>query len=269
MTTIAPCRIHHPPLNAIGLAKAARLAYKSESQILADADYQAWNFDRLQFFDCNHTQAFITGNDRLLILAFRGTERTALKDWMTDVDVTQVSDFGGKVHRGFTFALYSVLQQIIAGLTVLRDNYQPLLITGHSLGGALATLATIVLDEMNYPVQRVYTFGSPRVGDQTFAQAFDQKFWDRTFRFVNHNDVVTRIAPRQLGGLSYDHVGQCLYFDATGKLHQADGFKLWQQFKHSVRGSMNDFLNPYGRFGITDHEITAYEKNLLLNPDYR
>lgn len=265
MTTIAPCRTHYPPLNALGLAKAARLAYKSESQILTDLDYQAWAFDRFQFFNRNHTQAFLTGNDRLLILAFRGTERAALRDWMTDIDVVQITDFGGKVHRGFTFALYSVLHQIANELRILRDNYQPLFITGHSLGGALATLATVILEEMNYPVQGIYTFGSPRVGDQVFSQAFDQKFWFRTFRFVNHNDVVTRVAPPQLGSLNYDHVGQCLYFDAVGKLHHADGFRFWQHFKHSIQGGMNDFLNPYGRFGTIDHEITAYEKNLTLN----
>ncbi|MGI0483987.1 lipase family protein [Pantanalinema rosaneae CENA516] len=268
MTMIAPCRTHQPPLNALGLAKAARLVYKSADQILVDPDYQRWNFDRCQFLSRNHTQALITGNDRLLILAFRGTERSALKDWMTNIDVAQIPDFGGNVHRGFTLALYSVLHQIQSTLTRFRDNHQPLFITGHSLGGALATLATVILEEMNYSVQATYTFGSPRVGDRSFSQAFDQKFWFRTFRFVNHNDVVTRVAPRQFGRFDYDHVGQCLYFDAAGQLHQADGFQFWQHFKYSVRGSMDDFLNPSGRFGITDHEITAYERNLALNTDY-
>lgn len=53
-----------------------------------------------------------------------------------------------------------------------RDTTK-LLITGHSLGGALATIAAFELSLIGYRVSGVFTFGSPRVGSLMFAQAFD------------------------------------------------------------------------------------------------
>jgi len=73
--------------------------------------------------------------------------------------------------------------------------------TGHSLGAALATLAA-----SRYQTAGVYTFGSPLVGNQSFAAAFNAVFHDgagsRSFRYVNDHDVVTQVPP---GPLAFPH----------------------------------------------------------------
>src|SRR5690606_37727833 len=74
---------------------------------------------------------------------------------------------------------------------------QPL--TGHSLGGALAVLATAVLKiGLRMPVAGVYTYGQPRVGDAEFCRVYDQVLKDITFRYVNDADVVPHLPPEQL-----------------------------------------------------------------------
>ncbi len=72
-------------------------------------------------------------------------------------------------------------------------------ITGHSLGGALAVLATAKLRfEKAQPVSGLYTYGQPRVGDFEFCSRFDQGFGDYTFRFVNFQDIVPRVPLRNM-----------------------------------------------------------------------
>ena len=80
--------------------------------------------------------------------------------------------------------------------------------TGHSLGGALATLAAdrcirqgamLGLGDLG----GVYTFGSPLVGNRHFADGFNSRVRGRSFRFVNDQDGVTKVPPQFLG---YCHV---------------------------------------------------------------
>ncbi len=49
----------------------------------------------------------------------------------------------------------------------------------------------------------VYTFGSPLVGDRRFVDGFNSRVGNRSFRFVNDQDAVTRVPPPLVG---YRHV---------------------------------------------------------------
>lgn len=60
-----------------------------------------WGFDRFHFFDNQETQAFLVANAAMALLAFRGTEPSKLKDWMSDIDLDLVDFPGGKAHHGF------------------------------------------------------------------------------------------------------------------------------------------------------------------------
>jgi Predicted lipase len=103
----------------------------------------------------------------------------------------------GRVHLGFKNA-FDVIRPQLDPLVQTLTQGRTLWICGHSLGAALATLAAD-----HYTATRgVCTFGSPRVGDPTFARAFDTKFSERSLRYVNDHDVVTHV-PLPLG---YKHV---------------------------------------------------------------
>ena len=115
------------------------------------------------------TRVYVTGN----VIAFAGT--ASKKNLETDVKISDVS-FGGcgnsktRVHAGFMRAWQSVRAHVM-DIVSFREH-PTYVLTGHSLGGALATLAGVDLGCLGYDV-KVVTFGSPQVGDELFADAFN------------------------------------------------------------------------------------------------
>ncbi|MGA7934685.1 MAG: lipase family protein, partial [Kovacikia sp.] len=100
-------------------------------------------------------------------------------------------DFG-KVTAGFREIYVSLRQQVIKALEGLPQNAR-IFVAGHSLGGALATLAVPdILSNTHFTdPQKVilYTFASPRCGDRKFAISFQEtlvKHW----RIANSEDIV-------------------------------------------------------------------------------
>lgn len=248
----------YDPANALWLGKAASLAYQSETAI--QKEISAWGFEKCRFFSRRETQAFMIANDKMVITAFRGTEPAHLRDWMTDADLQLVPGPGGEVHDGFNRALGYVYDEIRDSLDDLQRNGQSLWFTGHSLGAALATLSVArLIHEEDKPVYGLYTFGQPRTGDREFARSFNAEFKPRAFRFVNNNDVVPRVPPREMG---YSHVGTFVYFDAKGDI-QAD-MSRWYRLLDSVKGRIDDFLKP-GTDGLKDHFMDNYLDNLEKN----
>ena len=240
--------------NARLLAQASSIAYQPPEVI--QPEIEKWGFSQFAFFDRKDSQAFMAGNAEMIIIAFRGTEPTNLKDWMTDIKIRKKTGPYGKVHRGFLKGFQVVWPEIRQVIKEWQTQAQSLWLTGHSLGGALATLAMASLGEEAKPVHGLYTFGQPRVGGKTFARNFDLDFKSRMFRFVNNNDVVTRVPTRKMG---FRHVGQVLMFDASGRL-QAD-LHFWNNFLDRVLGRIADLGKP-GTDGIRDHSMTRYMKHL-------
>lgn len=143
------------------------------------------------------------GTSPFAVLVFRGTEQN-IKDYLTDLETGNVSLVGNKkdVHAGFTEALDSVWNEIDAALAQL---FCPIFYTGHSLGAALATLAAA-----RHAPSAVYTFGSPRVGNQAFITSLCNV---PIYRIVDDEDVVTTVPSEALGFL---HVGTELLLNAPG-----------------------------------------------------
>jgi len=240
------------------LGETASAAYQSEAELKKKV--KTWKMELGKFFfpdpeDRQDTQAFIAQNESAVIIVFRGTE--SLKDWMTDADVQLVNGPAGKVHDGFQCGLNAVWRDLWKFLDEKRGQ-RTLWIAGHSLGGALATLATAKLRlEKGTPVNGLYTFGSPRVGNEEFARAFEQDFGERTFRFVNNNDIVPRVPFRLM---NYRHVGKFIYFDQKGKINHKIS---WEQLLLTrVQGRIQELLKP-GTDGIKDHSMVKYVTNLI------
>lgn len=237
--------------NAYWLGRASATAYDSPGD--AQSEIKSWGLDTFEYFDHRETQAFIGGNDDVLLLAFRGTEPDKARDWMTDLDIGLVRGPGGKVHEGFHIALNYVWRDIWRFISEQRGR-RSLWVTGHSLGAALATLAVAKLRlEKDEPVNGLYTFGQPRTGDGEFAKNFDADFGAQTFRYVNNNDIVTRVPFRAMG---YSHLGAFRYFDAKGNQHE-DKAIWWEKLLDRMKGRIEDLLEP-GTDGLKDHAMANY-----------
>jgi len=94
------------------------------------------------------------------------------------------------VHAGFRNKYLSVHQMIEDVLSLHETYYDTIVATGHSLGGALATIACPVLAEA-FPNKRIecMTFGAPRAGNEHFVKWFKSKVTSN-LRFVNSKDPV-------------------------------------------------------------------------------
>jgi triacylglycerol lipase len=239
-------------LNAYRLGQAALLSYQEAEVVRATAT--SWGLTECSTFDLRDTQAFIAGNDDLLILAFRGT--TDLNDWLTDAGSLLVGGLGGRVHDGFYTALSYVWRDIWDFIRNSRRG-RPLWVTGHSLGGALATLMVAKLRlEKDEPVNGLYTFGSPRAGDRDFARRFDVDFESQDFRYVNNADIVTRIPTR---AMQFSHVGSFRFFDANGL--QRDQVSWWDIVVNRVDAEIRGLTEAQIAL-IDDHQMTRYLANL-------
>jgi len=90
-----------------------------------------------------------------------------------------------------------------------NNNVKNIIISGHSLGGALATLSAVYI-KSKYPALNitVYTYASPRVGNNEFYNYYTQLGLDkRTFRFFSSHDLVPKVPLENLFGIDYKHVG--------------------------------------------------------------
>ncbi len=149
-------------------------------------------FDLVECFAENGTEAMLVQLHKhkdfsgMLVLVFRGTQPN-IKDVLTDIkaDLVNADACNGRVHRGFQDAFKPLQKRIADAL----DQHQglPLYITGHSLGGALALLATRLL--CNDSIGACYTFGCPRVADDEFFKGIKTP----VYRVVNAADGVAKV----------------------------------------------------------------------------
>lgn len=241
---------------ALDLAKLSVLAYKERGivvAVLVDAGMEVrWIEDR-----ASDTQLFVASDDEITVVCFRGTQEK--RDWLTDLDSARIdyerpdgTNTKWQVHRGFWTAYALVADRLLEAIEGF--GRKPLLITGHSLGGALAAIAALDLAG-RCSSSRVYTFGQPRVGDAYFVGALDNAVLGY-HRFVNNNDVVPRVP---FAGWGFRHSGRLNHFDHQGNLH-LDPLP-WVVFVDRLIGRIKDIGKP-GTDGIKDHSMGGYVKLL-------
>jgi hypothetical protein len=130
-------------------------------------------------------------------IVFRGT--LDIKDVVRDVNRKQVlfSFPDVNVHQGF-FLVYTVFRSLLLDnmyrLFALYPTYE-CIITGHSLGGALAVLTLWDILHTFPTVQCLcVTFGCPRIGNQMFVETLNRQSSRSTvFRVANTEDLFTQI----------------------------------------------------------------------------
>ncbi len=205
--------------NAVCLLRASILAYRNEEYILRELKRVSEN---VRFFENKktHTQAFAISIDGAIVVAFRGTETSVfanlIGDLLTDVNI-KTTDFKiGKVHSGFLKSLNSVWNEIASFIQENNDGEKKIWFCGHSLGGALATLAAAQFvfesDNANEQVGGLFTIGQPRTGNKDFVEEFNKRMGNRTVRIAKNNDPVTMLP----FGMGYRHINGLRYIQRDG-----------------------------------------------------
>ena len=188
-------------------------------------------------------QGYVKFQDNAIVVSFRGT--VDLKDWISNAKVLQ-RDYQNckscKVHTGFFNYYNSVHLQMLTKVSALSHAHpnSKVIVTGHSLGGAQATLAAVDLIKAGYDTDLI-TYGSPRVGNKQFSEYVDKTLKGLNLRVTYKNDVVTVTPPQSRG---YWHVGQEMHYT-----DQNTAFKL------PPKMDVN-----YNRLSFGDHRMVNYER---------
>ncbi|KAI4336987.1 hypothetical protein L6164_015452 [Bauhinia variegata] len=243
--------IKHEDANYKGFLSimAAKLSYENAAFAETTVKNQ-WNVRLLSWCAADYeevasTKSIVVQDPRsepnLIVVAFRGTDPFNAEQWRTDVDISWYElAHVGKIHGGFMKALglqknrgwpkeieehhhqyaYYAIRRMLREI-FHKNEKAKFILTGHSLGGALAILfaAVLALHEDAWLLDKlegVYTFGQPRVGDQQFGDFMKEKLRKdnvRYMRFVYCNDMVPRI-PYDDKTLLFKHFGPCLYYNS-------------------------------------------------------
>jgi triacylglycerol lipase len=153
---------------------------------------------------------------------FSGT--SMYSEWLEDMNFFQTRPIGINnlisigsekyVHRGF-YNIYMAIQVTVR--KAHKINATQTIVVGHSLGGAIATLAIVDLYVQDSSPMFLYTFGSPRVGNPDFVNLFDHLFlsFHNVYRVYNTEDIVTTLPFPVWGSILYSHVGTAISFTAN------------------------------------------------------
>ncbi|KAI3997830.1 hypothetical protein MKX01_036300 [Papaver californicum] len=281
-------------------AMASKLAYEYEG-LVKDSVTNKWKMEFLGFYDFWNdfqdeasTQAFMFQDKKedpeLVVVAFRGTEPFDADAWSTDIDISWYNLLGtGNIHAGFMkalglqkgvgwphdlkqsendkrmFAYYTLREKLT---DILKKNEKAkVIVTGHSLGGALAALFPIVLayhkeDWLLERFEGVYTFGQPRVGNEKTGEFVNEQLrisGVKYFRYVYCNDIVARV-PFDDKSFMFKHFGTCLYFNS-----------LYQGKVVEVLPNKNYFNPAHFMFMITNSSfelVRSFFIGYVVGPEY-
>lgn len=161
--------------------------------------------------------------DNSIYVVFRGTN--SLKDWIDDLQIWMSlypSCPGGYVHEGFFAAHNSVIQDVLNEVNRLKLIYPTydIIVTGHSLGGALATLTSVDLSNSNISATLI-NFGSPRLFDKESASCVSAKI-STIYRITYHKDIVVHLPFLRAG---FMHITGEWYHDENENIHHCKGYE--------------------------------------------
>lgn len=261
------CPKSYSSSSALLLGRLANLAYEeNRGSIKAALKEQNLTLDEYDFRNKeNSVDGFIAYDQEKAILVFAGSED--LKDWKNNAKTWSepIDDKAcGKqmrFHSGFNDAIAPVINDnntaLLFHMAELQSQGKKIYVTGHSLGGAFATISAYRLATAVKPVKLsgVYTFGQPFTGDDDFQSCYNGKLKDNTFRFVSDKDIV----PKTRVDSSYRHVGNFLFFDGNGNLGNSKPSDYSGNFISFIKSNLLD-AHLMGSY------LALLEKNKGVNP---
>eukprot|EP00892_Ulva_mutabilis_P004925 jgi/Ulvmu1/2804/UM142_0002.1 len=214
------------------------------------------------------TKALLAWSDSAILLSFRGS--TEMANFVQDAKVILTTHpprrkFKGRtprVHKGFLItwhahSMHAAVLSLVRDLLAAAPNPGEvrILCTGHSLGGAVAQLASFdIVRVLGVAPEQIsaYTFGCPRLGNRALAAEWAEVVPD-TWHVINDLDVVTR-------GLKcfgiYKRAGQRVIIDRVGNIIVRPA-----HFEVSMR--QGGFALTYRARGAADHATVNYQRALV------
>jgi predicted lipase len=235
-------------------SRAASEAYEAkEDWISKPHEKIGLTVDVLLINDNKQIRGFIASDDKSVLISIAGTESAhdVLADASIKLDEAWLCDAKVRVHAGFLKEADGVMDEIDTWFKTHGHSgeQREFLVTGHSLGGAVATLVALRLFEYIGYTPRVITFGSPRVGCRKLRKIFNRRVPD-ALRFVHDHDIVPWMPV-----WPYRHLGNEIHLDDNGnKIGKIK--RLW----FAIRSFYHAMFSVVTGHALTDHYMDGYRR---------
>jgi hypothetical protein len=259
--SISPLELTRVPVQHISTTTIlSKLSYHTVEEMRAAGEADIINLLRDQspgfpiFVDGDpefDTKAYVwlSRSRRTLFVAFRGTH--SFTDVIHDLDyrMLELDDEhpGVGVHSGFRNKFKSIEDELLDVTLAHEEAFDKIVVTGHSLGGAIATVASPIIAEA-HPTKTIdcMTFGSPRVGNELFKEWFNANV-DLSLRIVNDFDPIQSIPWEGY----YHHVGHAISLSETGEVSKVPEAPVDKRFWNALEDL------DFDRF-LRDHRMNTY-----------
>lgn len=223
-----------------------------------DIDFKSLDLKLIKWIEDkkSDTQGFVATKDKSIYIVWRGS--SSKKDFQNDASIDKVPfiEGGEKVHIGFKSSWKAVKEQTYQAIDIAlksldgENNIDNIIVCGHSLGAAVATLFAYSI-YTTYKSNKIIccTIGSPRVGNKVFKTNFDKSPIE-SLRIVNNLDVVTRTP-----NIGYHHVNTELRIDGEGKIKK--WMVDWQRICEYIKAV---FTGRTAKDHMTTNYISALKK---------
>lgn len=201
------------------------------------------------------TTGIVTRDDttKSIVVAYRGSQ--SIRNWFSNIRVgfVPVPEWcsGCEAHSGFLDSFKDEKGVVIDSVTKLKTSHPDyqLAVVGHSLGGAVATLAATEFRKLGFELS-LFTYGAPRVGNEALSRFISDS--GANFRVTHLNDPVPRLPPLALG---YRHIEPEYHIFRGDSPIKAEDVKVFS-------GLVN-FEGNTGFGGLVSFNTSAHRQYLL------
>jgi predicted lipase len=139
--------------------------------------------------------------NKVIVLSFRGSR--SVRNFITDIVFPTIPTTicpTCLASKGFWGSWLEAQKNVLSAIATAKAQYPDykVVATGHSLGGALASLAAGVLRSQGTTVD-LYTYGAPKIGLESISQYLTNTTMGATYRVTHKNDPVPKLPPALLG----------------------------------------------------------------------
>jgi hypothetical protein len=251
-------------------ARLSAIAYLNGDGVKSALESQSKVLVHQSMIEENQVSYFLTQSNGVQTIVIRGTANEANVMLDLDLELKPDTQLNIKLHQGFASAARAVLNDVKPYL----NADQPVHLTGHSLGGAVAVVLGMYLEKNDFNVAQVITFGQPKVTNVAGAELFASL---PLLRIVTPDDIVPLvppISPLQIRDLDiYWHMGIGVILDGDGKYSEVSGVKSAlraTKFTSSIPGQKNinahmmtEYIRLIEQLKISAQEI-PYETGISL-----
>lgn len=182
---------------------------EAEYRCAANELYTHWGFEHVYFINSvTSGNLIVAATDKWVLISVRGTQiiideteaqnDNALINSLTDLFVNGpsapfpasqlINNSSGLLHSGYASVVGSLMPLIKRSFDEMGLHEKPVFITGHSLGGAIASVLAYKMKTEKYNIQAAYTYASPKIGNKEFMQHLENAL--TLYSSINYRDPV-------------------------------------------------------------------------------